>query len=222
MVQKVLLINDDAFELSTLAEAMRLRGKNIVGEAHTLSAAQNLFRTLRPDVIVIDAQFNGDRGISLAQYMRKEATGLGIVLTTACPDLRLLGLLESDIPISAQIVLKRSLSDLNVLCEAIPDSIVALKGNEKMQWVNRFSSRHENSFITTATHLTDIQAETLRLVALGMSNSEIGRLRFVSEKSVEQIVARIASHLGISPDRGHNLRVLLTIEYNKWVGSPRR
>lgn len=222
MTYRVLLINDDAFELTTLAEALRLRGTNIVGEAHTLSAAQNLFKTLKPEVIVVDAQFNRFGGIVLAADMRQEMITLGIVLTTACPDLRLLGLYEKDIPAGTQVVLKRSLSDLNALCHAVPDSIQALNDNEKMQWVNRFASRHENSFISLTSQLTDVQAETLRLVAMGLSNGEIGRQRFVSEKSVEQIVARIAAHIGIAPDRGHNLRVLMTIEFNKWVGSPRQ
>lgn len=221
MTYRVLLINDDAFELTTLAEAMRLRGKNVVGEALTLISAQNLLKTLRPDVIVIDAQFNKGGGIALAQVMRQEMIALGIVITTACPDLRLLGLLEKDIPAGTQIVLKRSAADLNILCHAVPDSIQALNDNEKMQWVNRFASRYENSFISKTSQLTDVQAETLRLVAMGLSNGEIGRQRFVSEKSVEQIVARIAAHIGIAPDRGHNLRVLMTIEFNKWVGSPR-
>ena len=104
---------------------------------------------------------------------------------------------------------------------AVPASIEAISCNESTQWVNRFISPNEKSFLATAALLTDIQAETLRLVASGMSNGEIGRKRFVSEKSVEQIVARIASHLGISPDRNRNLRVLLTNEYNKCIGSPR-
>lgn len=221
MPQRVLLVNDDAFELITLAEAMRLRGVNIVGEAHTAAAAENLFKTLRPEVVVIDAQFDHHRGISLAQSMRKAIANLGLVITTACPDLRLIGLREDDIPEGAQIVLKRSLSDLKVLCDAIPDSLHALTCNEEKQWVNKYASRHEKSFITTVNLLTDVQAETLRLVAMGMSNGEIGRLRYVSEKSVEQIVARIAGHLGITPDRSHNLRVLMTIEYNKWIGAPR-
>ena len=221
MPQRVLLVNDDTFELITLAEAMRLRGINIVGEAHTPAAAQNLFNTLKPEVVVIDAQFDRRQGISLAQSMRKSEPTLGLVITTACPDLRLIGLREGDIPPGSQIVLKRSLSDLKSLCDAIPDSIHALQCEEEMQWVNRFASRHERAFITTVNQLTDVQAETLRLVALGLSNGEIGRQRYVSEKSVEQIVARIAGHLGITPDRGHNLRVLMTIEYNKWIGAPR-
>jgi DNA-binding NarL/FixJ family response regulator len=221
MPQRVLLVNDDAFELITLAEAMRLRGINIVGEASTSVAAENLFKTLRPEVVVIDAQFDSHRGILIAQSMRKNIATLGLVITSACPDLRLIGLREDDIPEGAQIVLKRSLSDLKALCDAIPDSIHALQCNEERQWVNRFASRHEKSFIATVKQLTDVQAETLRLVATGMSNGEIGRLRYVSEKSVEQIVARIAGHLGITPDRSHNLRVLMTIEYNKWIGAPR-
>ena len=221
MPPRVLLVNDDAFELITLAEAMRLRGVNIVGEANTSVAAENLFKTLLPEVVVIDAQFDNHRGISIAQSMRRTVADLGLVITSACPDLRLIGLREDDIPQGAQIVLKRTLSDLKALCESIPDSIHALQRNEERQWVNRFASRHEKSFIATVNQLTDVQAETLRLVASGMSNGEIGRLRYVSEKSVEQIVARIAGHLGITPDRSHNLRVLMTIEYNKWIGAPR-
>lgn len=221
MAHCVLLINDDAFELTILADAMRLRGINVVGEAHTLVAAQNLFSTLRPDVVVIDAHFDGYGGINLAGKMRKNREGLGVVLTTACPDLRLLGLFEKDIPTGTQVVLKRSLSDLNILCMAVSASVEAILRNEKTQWVNRFISPNGKSFLTAAALLTDVQAETFRLVASGMSNSEIGRHRFVSEKSVEQIVARIAFQLRISSDRSHNLRVLLTNEYNKWVGSPR-
>lgn len=221
MAHRVLLINDDAFELTILADAMRLRGKNVVGEAHTRVAAQNLFSTLKPEVVVIDAHFDGFGGINLARKMRKENENLGVVLTTACPDLRLLGLIEKDLPIGTQVVLKRSLSDLNILCMAVPASVEAISRNERTQWVNRFISPNEKSFLAIAGLLTDIQAETLRLVASGMSNGEIGRKRFVSEKSVEQIVARIAFQLGIAPDRSRNLRVLLTNEYNKWIGSPR-
>ena len=68
---------------------------------------------------------------------------------------------------------------------------------------------------------TDIQIETFRLLANGLSNSEIAKVLFVSEKSVEQIVARIAQHLLVVPDRAQNLRVALTGEYFKWIGSPR-
>jgi DNA-binding NarL/FixJ family response regulator len=90
-----------------------------------------------------------------------------------------------------------------------------------MNWINVHTSIHKEDFITVLNQLTDIQIETLRLVAQGLSNSEIAKVRFVSEKSVEQIVARIAQHLSITPDRRQNLRVVLAGEYFKWLGAPR-
>ena len=61
--------------------------------------------------------------------------------------------------------------------------------------------------------LTHVQRDTLRMISDGLSNSEIARLHFVSEKSVEQMVGRIAYSLEISQNPAHNMRVLLTLAY---------
>ena len=220
-MQKVLLITDGAFELSTLAAAMRLHGVNIIGESNSQEHALSIFRTMHPDVVVIDVQFASKGGVPFAHELRKLNPKLGIVLTTACPDLRLLGLTEGDIPLGTLVVLKKSVADLDVICEAIPESLKAVEKKEKMIWLNDHSSLHDNAFTSVLHKLTNTQIETLRLVATGLSNSEIGRTRFVSEKAVEQIVARVAQQLNLVPDRRSNLRVLLSGEYFKWIGAPR-
>ena len=61
--------------------------------------------------------------------------------------------------------------------------------------------------------LTLLQRETLSMLAQGMSNAEIARIHFVSEKSVEQMVGRIARSMGICPQASSNMRVLLTLAY---------
>ena len=61
--------------------------------------------------------------------------------------------------------------------------------------------------------LTMRQRETLRMLSEGMSNSEIARIHFVSEKSVEQMVGRIAKTFKIAPNHTSNMRVLLTLAY---------
>jgi len=219
--QRVLIVNDDAFELSSLSAALRLHSVNVIGEAQTIPIAQNLFKSLQPDVVIIDIQFCGEEGVSLARSLRKDKTDLGIILITSCPDLRLLGLKEKDIPHGSKIILKKSIADLLVIKDSIKLSVSSLTTKEKMAWVDSHGSLHENSFTSVLSDFTDIQIETLRLLATGLSNAEIGRRRFVSEKSVEQIVARIAQHFGFLPDRTKNLRVLLTGEYFKWLGAPR-
>ena len=219
--QRVLIVNDDAFELSTLSASLRLHTVDVIGEAQTIPIAQNLFKSLQPDVVIIDIQFCGEEGVSLARSLRKVKADLGVILITSCPDLRLLGLREKDIPLGSKIILKKSIADLLVIKDSIALSIKSSTTKEKMAWVDSHGSLHENSFISVLSDFTDIQIETLRLLATGLSNAEIGRRRFVSEKSVEQIVARISQHFGFLPDRTKNLRVLLTGEYFKWLGAPR-
>ena len=61
--------------------------------------------------------------------------------------------------------------------------------------------------------LTLLQRETLSMLAQGMSNAEIARIHFVSEKSVEQMVGRIARTFDICPHISSNTRVLLTLAF---------
>ena len=217
----VLVASDDAFELATLSAALRLHSINVVAEAKTEEIAQNLYKFLSPDVVLIDLQFAGAEALALVNKFRKVNPALGIVLMTACPDLRLLGLIEKQVPMGSQVILKKSVAELSVVSHAISNSLVAVAEKSKMSWIDSHGSLHENAFRTVLTDFTDIQIETFRLLARGLSNSEIAKVRFVSEKSVEQIVARIAQHLRVSPDRAQNLRVVLTGEYFKWIGSPR-
>jgi len=221
MTFRVLVISDDAFELATLSAALRLHTINVVGEANNLAVAENLFRSLQPEVLVIDIQFDGQEAITLVKKLRKLNPALGIVFTTACPDLRLLGISTKDVPLGSQMILKKSISNLEVIANSIRNSISIAESKNPVAWVDSHGSPHENSFASVLGAMTDTQIETFRLVATGLSNAEIGRVRFVSEKSVEQIVARIAGHFAIAPDRSRNLRVLIAGHYYKWIGAPR-
>lgn len=219
---RVLLINNDVFELATISASLRLHSTNVIGEASNTYLAENLFLSLKPEIVLIDLQLSGEEAIGLLQRLRKFNPHLGIVIMTTCPDLRLFGLRDKNIPRGSRIILKRSVSDLSIITSALNESIAAAREGAAAKWVNVDAVIHESSFTNVLGNLTDVQIETLRLVAHGLSNSEIARVRYVSEKSVEQIVARVAQHLGISPDRSRNLRVILTGEYFKWLGTPRQ
>ena len=52
---RVLLVNDDSFELATMAASLRLHSVNVVGEASNKFIAENLFRSLEPEVVLIHA-----------------------------------------------------------------------------------------------------------------------------------------------------------------------
>ena len=124
---RVLLVNDDSFELATMAASLRLHSVNVVGEAQDKFIAENLFRSLEPEAVLIDLQFSGEAAIVLLQRLRNINPALGIVITTSCPDLRLFGLTESNIPSGSKLILKRSISDLSVITGALALSLISAK-----------------------------------------------------------------------------------------------
>ena len=134
--------------------------------------------------------------------------------------MRLLGEITSDIPHGTKIVIKKSMNSVTALCDVISESR-SFVPESPATWVNGNVSLHEKALENLMSHLTDLQIETLRLVADGLTNAEISRMRFVSEKAIEQIVSRIAMVLNVQPDRSKNLRVQLVGEYFKWIGAPR-
>ncbi|MCF8558302.1 MAG: LuxR C-terminal-related transcriptional regulator, partial [Candidatus Nanopelagicales bacterium] len=74
---------------------------------------------------------------------------------------------------------------------------------------------------TPRVPLTDAQVETLRLLAYGLSNAEIARVRVVSEKSVEQAIKRAATALDIPSDATSNQRVALARAFFSLTGATR-
>ena len=219
MSDRVLVVMDDAFELSTMGAALKLHGTNVIGEAQKGSSAILLMRSMQPNVLLIDMHLSKEHSISIANSIRKETPTIGVVMLVACADLRLLGDQVSQIPKGAKVVIKKSMNSVAALCDVISDSRVFSR-ESPVTWVNGNTSLHEKALENLRSHLTDLQIETLRLVADGLTNAEISRIRFVSEKSVEQVVSRIAMVLNVQPDRSKNLRVQLVGEYFKWIGAP--
>jgi DNA-binding NarL/FixJ family response regulator len=210
---------DDAFELSTMAAALKMHGINVIGEARKESSAVLLMRSMQPNVLLIDMHSSNEHSIAIATAIRKESPEIGVVILVACADLRLLGELSCNIPVGAKVVIKKSMNNVAALCDLISESRI-FNPESSVTWVNGNVSVHEKALEKLISHLTDLQIDTLRLVANGLTNAEIGRIRFVSEKAIEQMVSRIALILDVQPDKTKNLRVQLVGEYLKWIGAP--
>jgi len=171
-------------------------------------------------VVLLDMHIAGISAIKIAINLRKSKPDVGLVILESCSDVRLLGERNIDIPSGTKVILKKSATDLLVLCSAIKESKVAADENQKVAWINGSVSIEEKSLCGLLVQLTDVQVQTLRLVADGATNAQIGRLRYVSEKAVEQIISRVAQEFNIQPDRNKNQRVQLVNEYYKWLGAP--
>ena len=220
MSERVLVVVDDAFEMSTLVAALQLHEIDVIGEAKSESVGLNLLRRLQPDVILLDLNIAGISAVKVAVNMRKVNQNIGIVILNSCSDLRLLGDSNDEVPAGTKILIKKSIVDFTVLCTAINDSKISAVEKHKVVWINGNTSLQEQGVLALMAHLTNTQAEVLRLVADGMTNAQIGRTRYVSEKSVEQVISRVAQELHVQPDTNMNMRVQLVGEYYRWLGAP--
>lgn len=208
---RILIVDCNRFQLATIADSLRLQGVDVVAEARDSHSAEQLFRALEPEAILINYQGCNEPILESAHQMRLMNPDLGIVVLTQSPDLRLYGVTEDDFPRGTQLIEKSALIELRQLRAAIDSS---LNPGAHTSWI-------ANDWDRALSSLTDIQVETLRLLALGLSNSDIGRARFVSEKSVEQTIGRIAHHLQVTHEHGRNMRVMLAAEYFRWLGAPK-
>lgn len=199
----MLLVEDDNLVRAALAAGLTHHGLEVtaVGDAR---AAMESFVTRPPEVAVLDLHLGpGPTGLDLAVGMRERSPDLGLVLLTSFTDPRLLRTSLDTIPAGMLYLIKQSVDDLALLAAAIESAPGAAGAS--------VSSAPQSP-------LTAAQADTLRLLAAGLSNSEIARVRVVTEATVEKTIARTAQALGIAYKEGVNQRVALARAYFRLIG----
>lgn len=203
---RVVVLDDDSFTRVTVAAALVSEGFDVVRAVSSVSEAMEVGQGSQFDVAVLDLDLGpGPNGIDVAFGLRKLHPDLGIVILTSFSDPRLLASSVKEPPWGSSFVVKQSLVDMRILSEAVRGSRV-----------------QDDPLVTReSVPLTDSQIETLRLLSYGLSNSEIARVRVVSEKSVEQSIARSAKRLEIKVHGSMNQRVALAREYFRLTGAMR-
>lgn len=207
MALRCLVVDDDDFTRVTLQAALRSEGFEVAASVGSAEDAIRFVRSNVVDVATLDLDLGpGPTGIDLAFGIRRLRPSVGIVLLTSFSDPRLLASSARELPEGATYVVKQSLTDIGFLSEAIRGAA---------------SSEPTAGAATQAVPLSDAQIETLRLLAYGLTNDQIAAARFVSRKSVEQTIRRIADALDVGQQTGNNMRVALAREYFRLTGATR-
>lgn len=200
-----IVVEDDDFTRTTVATALQSPMIDVLGTASNGREAMALIARGGVDCAVIDLDLGaGPTGIDLAFGMRRIDPSIGIVILTSFSDPRLLTSSTREPPEGATYLVKQALSDFGFLTAAVLGT-----GSADAQDSNE------------AQALTDSQAECLRLLAYGLSNAEIARIRVVTEKSVERTISRLAREWGVDAGGPVNQRVALARHYFTLTGAHR-
>jgi len=207
----VLLVEDNALLRSSLGSALGRHGVRLVASCADASEAIEHLSSGALDALIADLDLgDGPNGIALAHAARTANPDVGVVLLTAYSDPRLMGGKLLQLPPGTEYIVKSDVHDVMVVRRAIDRAIQRAQPGE----------RHAGTQALADHGLTDVQIETMRMVAEGLTNAEIAERRVVALKSVESLIMRIAKQLDISSDGGRNQRVMITREYYRLIGAP--
>jgi DNA-binding NarL/FixJ family response regulator len=211
MVIRAIVVEDDDFTRLMITTALKSQGLEIVLATPSPTEALEQSLALKADLAILDLQLGkGPTGIDLAVALRRLQPKIGILMLTSYEDPRLLNPNLPKLPFGGVYLTKKSVGEIEILNNAIDQAL------DHKKWSGTWAPIPQP--ISSVAKLTDTQLETLRLMAQGLSNAEISKRRFVTEKSVETSIARLAKAMGLTNDPGQNQRVHMAKVYFRALG----
>ena len=192
------IVEDNDLLRLSLGTSLTQENLEIVFSVSTALEALELIETAKIDVLIADLHLGETiNGIDVSLLWQKAHPDLGVVYLTSYEDPRLISGGKSPVMADNSVyVTKSSISKIDQLMQAINLSL------EK-------KSAPQNTRTGPLAKLTDVQMETLSLLALGHSNKEIARIRGINEESVAISLNRISKALGLPAQMDRNQRVHL-------------
>lgn len=197
MIQ-VLLADDEEIVRSGLRMILEAQDDiEVIGEAASGRDAMRLVNELEPDVVLMDIRMPDVDGIDATSRITKKAARPAVlVLTTFGLDENVYSALKAG---AAGFLLKTDSPERLVQAVRVVAEGDALLGPETTRrLIERFISgpRPNAPMPRELERLTEREMDVLKLIARGLSNSEIADELYVSEGTVKTHVARILSKLG--------------------------
>jgi DNA-binding NarL/FixJ family response regulator len=189
---RILTVDDHPIVRQGIAALVGVQSDmEMAGEASNGREAIQQFRTLRPDVVLMDLQMPELNGIEALIAIRNEfPEAKVIVLTTYAGDVQILRALKA----GAQAYLLK-----NALHKELLTTIRAVYVGKKALSPE---VSHEVAEHATDDALTPAEIAVLRLIAAGNANKQIADQLSVTEETVKSRVKSILSKLGAN-DRTH-------------------
>ena len=192
----MLLVEDEDFTRTMVSEMLSASGINVLPVA-SVAEALKLMDEFDPHVVLTDLDLgHGPDGADLLTKVAEDRPWTGMVIMTAhaSPELAINDV--SRIPEQAGYIVKSELNSIHSLVSIIQESII-MPGN-----FNGSDNVGEEKVTITAS-----QAEILRMIADGLSNTAIAEARGITLRAAEALIQRTFAALGVNGDSSINARV---------------
>jgi DNA-binding NarL/FixJ family response regulator len=210
---RVVIAEDVMLTREGIRRVLADAGLEVVGEAGDADGLMQAVASARPDCAIVDIRMpptNTDEGIVAAQRIRELHPGVGVLVLSQYVEPGFAMRLLEEHPERSGYLLKERVTDPAILVDALR----RLAEGETVvdpTIVSRLLARRRAP--DPLDELTDREREVLGLVAEGLSNAEIGRRLFITERTVEAHVKQIFLKLEIDQAPETNRRVLAVLAF---------
>ncbi|QLH26770.1 response regulator transcription factor [Streptomyces sp. Rer75] len=170
----------------------------VVGDAGTVDHALARGPALRPDVAILDVRLPDGDGITVCRELRSRMPGLACLMLTSFDDDD--ALLDAIMAGAAGYVLKQIKgSDLvsAVRTVASGQSMLDPATTARLMRTLRGDDAPQEPRDEALAGLSPREREILALIGEGLTNRQIGKRLFLSEKTVKNHISRLLAKLGV-------------------------
>ncbi|MBQ1464901.1 MAG: response regulator transcription factor [Ruminococcus sp.] len=190
----IVVIDDDrlvALSLKTILEAAG--GINVCDMGNSGAQAIELYRTHKPDVMLMDIRMEGMTGIEAGEQILKEFPDARLLyLTTFSDDEYIMKALNMG---AKGYILKQDFEGIAPALEAVMNG-QSVFGDKIITRLPELM-KPKSSFDFAAHGISDKEREIMELVAEGMSNKEIAGELFLSEGTVRNYISILLEKLAL-------------------------
>ncbi|MEU8547686.1 response regulator transcription factor [Streptomyces roseoverticillatus] len=170
----------------------------VAGEAGTIGHALARGPALRPDVAVLDVRLPDGDGITVCRELRSRMPGLACLMLTSFDDDD--ALLDAVMAGAAGYVLKQIKgSDLVAAIRTVASGQSMLDPATTTRLMNslRGGGANDASEDERLAGLSPRERDIIALIGDGLTNRQIGKTLFLSEKTVKNHISRLLAKLGV-------------------------
>lgn len=211
MQRRAMVVEDDALVASLISSALE-KANFQVAKAASVAEARQVVIDFDPDVVLIDISLgDGPNGIDLARLLSRTRPDIAGLILTRHPDARTAGV-TSDVPPGYGFLRKETVGDTQLLLNTIETVLSdrASKVRQDLDPARPFAA------------LSAKQIELLRMVAQGLTNTEIASRLAVSNSAIEQRLGLIFKLLAITEIEGVSPRAEAMRIFISHAGLPDR